>query len=68
MQGSFVGAAGLVRCLKLCNRNPNSPLGPGTQILCALAPKYLYLYRDYLKAKVYPILGTWTLRGRESFQ
>ena len=37
------------------------PKGPWTQIVYTLAPKYLC--RDYLKAKVYIYLGTWTLRG-----
>ena len=36
--------------------------GPCTQIVYTLAPKYPY--RDYFKAKVYTILGTWTLRVR----
>ena len=36
------------------------PEGPCTQIVYTLALKYLY--RDYIKAKVYTNLGTWTLR------
>ena len=34
--------------------------GPCAQIVYTLAPKYLY--RDDFKAKVFTVLGTWTLR------
>ena len=43
---------------------PSFPKGPGSQIVYTLAPKclYIYIYRDYFKAKVCYYLGTWTLR------